>query len=313
MSLLKLQAPCKDYIWGGQRLINEYNKHSETGVAAESWELSCNKESPSIIVNGRYAGRTLPDYIDEKGKEAVGKNSEGLSDFPLLVKLIDAREALSVQVHPDDEYASEHEKSFGKTEMWYVLDAEEDSFIYYGLNRQITEDELKRRIEDMTISDVLNAVPVSKGDVVFIEAGTLHAIGKGILIAEIQQNSCLTYRVYDYGRKDKNGKFRELNINDAINVIKRQPVKKVKDMYPHLASCKYFTVDKLHLSGDYLEKISGYVDERSFMHILFLDGEGRIASGEDNLHFRKGDSFFLPASSGDYDISGKCEALITTI
>ena len=204
MSLLKLKASCKDYIWGGRRLIEEYNKESDSDIAAESWELSCNAECPSVIMNGEYAGRLLSEYIHEKGKKAIGSKNSDLSDFPLLIKLIDAREDLSIQVHPDDRYAKEHEKQYGKTEMWYVLDADEDSYIYYGFKREVSKEEFRKRIDDMTVTEVLNAVPVRRGDVFFIEAGTLHAIGKVIMIAEIQQNSCLTYRVFDYGRRDKN-------------------------------------------------------------------------------------------------------------
>lgn len=312
MSLLKLSPACKDYLWGGQKLKEDYHKTYDGDVLAETWELSCYPDSPSTIVNGPAAGESLRDWISEKGRDVLGRNCSRFSDFPVLIKFIDAAKDLSIQVHPDNAYAREHEGQMGKTEMWYVMEAEEGAFLYYGFSKEITKEEFKERIENNTLPEVLNKVPVQKGDVVFIESGTLHAIGKGLLIAEIQQNSNVTYRVYDYGRRDKNGKLRDLHIEKALQVTHTYPVKRVRSTDPHIASCDYFTVDKLTLSGELTDRISGFVSENSFAHFLFLNGEGRIACGGDDLYFRKGDSFFLPAGSGDYSITGTCEALVTT-
>ncbi len=311
MPILKLKAPTKDYLWGGNRLVEEYGKKSAGDVTAESWELSAYPGSESAIENGEYAGKTITEYIDICGKEVLGKNCERFNDFPVLIKFIDAKKDLSIQVHPSDEYALEHEKQFGKTEMWYILDADEGASLYYGFNRTITKEEFAKRIEDNTLTEVLNACPVQKGDVIFIESGTLHAIGAGILVAEIQQNSNVTYRVYDYGRRDKDGNLRELHVDKALDVTTLEPVKKIKNPNPHIGICKYFTVDKISLTGDITSKLNGEVNADSFLHILFLEGKGTLKNSGETLEFRKGDSFFIPAGSGEYEISGECEAILT--
>lgn len=208
MSILKLKPSCKDYIWGGSRLKKEYGIGYDGEVLAEAWELSCHPDGPSYIVNSRYAGKTLQQYIDEEGKEVLGTHCRRFRDFPILTKFIDAKDNLSIQVHPDNRYALKNEGQYGKTEMWYVMDAGKDAFLYYGFKKEISREEFARRIQEDTLLEVLNAVPVQKGDVLFIESGTIHAIGKNILIAEIQQNSNITYRVYDYGRVGKDEKKR---------------------------------------------------------------------------------------------------------
>lgn len=313
MSVLKLKPACKDYLWGGRRLIEEYGKEYDREVLAETWELSCHPDGPSVIEGGPYAGKTLQQYIDEKGKRVLGTNCSRFRDFPILTKFIDARDNLSIQVHPDNRYALKNEGQYGKTEMWYVMDAGKDAFLYYGFKREISMEEFEERIREDTLLDVLHAVPVQKGDVLFIESGTIHAIGKNILIAEIQQNSNVTYRVYDYGRVGKDGRKRDLHIEKALAVTRRVPIVKDKSSYPHIADCDYFTVDKLNLDGKVMKKMGGNVSKASFASILMLDGEGTITSGGETASFRKGDSFFLPADSGDYIVEGSCDALITTI
>lgn len=188
----------KDYLWGGTKLKTVFNKKSELNILAESWELSANKDGQSIIANGKYQGYGLKEYIDIVGKEIVGTKGLALDDFPILIKFIDAKKNLSVQVHPDDEYATCHDGANAKTEMWYILDCNVGAYLYYGFKKDITKQEYQDAIRSNTITDVLNKVPVHKGDVFFIPAGTVHAIGAGILICEIQQNSNTTYRVYDY-------------------------------------------------------------------------------------------------------------------
>ncbi|KSV60635.1 type I phosphomannose isomerase catalytic subunit [Acetivibrio ethanolgignens] len=312
-SILKLKPSCKDYLWGGHRLVEEYGKEYDKAVLAESWELSCHPDGPSVIENGIYAGKTLRQYIDEEGREVLGRNCRSFCDFPILIKLIDAKDKLSIQVHPDNAYALKKEGQYGKTEMWYVMDAGENAFLYYGFQREISREELERRIYDETLTEVLNAVPVQKGDVFFIEAGTIHAIGGDILIAEIQQNSNVTYRVYDYGRTGKDGKTRELHIKEALEVTNRKPSVKNSRCLPHVAACDYFTVDKLNLDGELIKRVEGRVLEESFASILVLEGAGAISSQGEVLTFKKGDSLFIPAGSGDYTIEGCCEALVTTI
>lgn len=313
MSILKLKPSCKDYLWGGHRLVEEYGKEYDGDVLAETWELSCHPDGPSYIMNGKYAGKTLQQYIDAEGKEVLGTHCRRFRDFPILTKFIDARDNLSIQVHPDNRYALKNEGQYGKTEMWYVMDAGKDAFLYYGFKKEISKEEFEERIQNDTLLEVLNAVPVQKGDVLFIESGTIHAIGKDILIAEIQQNSNVTYRVYDYGRVGKDGKKRDLHIENALAVTNRVPIIKDKSSYPHVADCDYFTVDKLNLDGKVMKKMEGNVSEESFASILFLDGKGTITGQEGTLEFQKGDSFFVAAGSGAYTVEGSCDALITTI
>lgn len=312
MSVLKLKPSCKDYLWGGHRLVEEYGKEYDGEILAETWELSCHPDGPSTIVNGAYAGKTLEEYIEAEGKEVLGTNCRRFRDFPILTKFIDAKQDLSIQVHPDNRYALKNEGQYGKTEMWYVVDAGKEAFLYYGFKKEVSKEEFARRIQEDTLLEVLNAVPVQKGDVLFIESGTIHAIGKDILIAEIQQNSNVTYRVYDYGRVGKDGKKRDLHIEKAIAVTNRVPLIKSRSSYPHVADCDYFTVDKLNLDGRMMCRVEGTVSEESFVSILILDGEGVVSCGN-KVSYQKGDSLFLPAGSGAYVIEGSCDALITTI
>lgn len=313
MALLKLLPSFKDYLWGGRRLAEEYNKEYDGGILAESWELSCHPDGPSTIGNGVYAGTTLQEYIRMEGKEVLGSHCRRFKDFPILIKLIDAKDNLSVQVHPNNTYALKHEGQYGKTEMWYVMDCEEGAVLYYGFQREINREEFARRIRENTLLEVLNAVSVQKGDVLFIEAGTIHAIGKGIVIAEIQQNSNVTYRVYDYGRVGADGKRRDLHIEKALAVTSCVPIIRSKNSTPHIASCDYFTVDKLNLDGHVMKQMSGCIDHTSFASILILEGQGQITCEGETLSYQKGDSFFLSAGSGAYQISGSCQALVTTI
>lgn len=313
MCILKLKPSCKDYLWGGRRLAEEYGKEYDGNVLAESWELSCHPDGPSTIVNGVHAGETLQQYIDGQGKAVLGKHCERFQDFPILIKFIDAKDNLSIQVHPNNTYALQNEGQYGKTEMWYVMDAEKGAFLYYGFKEEISKEEFEKRIREDTLLEVLNAVPVQKGDVLFIEAGTIHAIGKDILIAEIQQNSNVTYRVYDYGRVGADGRKRDLHIEKALAVTNRVPLIRDNSNYPHVADCDYFTVDKLNLDGHVMKKLGGIVSDESFASILILDGEGTISNQGETLGFRKGDSFFLAAGSGNYQLEGNCDALITTV
>lgn len=319
--IFKLKAPVKDYIWGGNKLREEYGKESDSEIIAESWELSCHHDGLSII-----DGTDIPlvEYL-AKHPEAMGENCHKFDDFPILIKLIDARDNLSVQVHPNEKYAQEHEGEHGKTEMWYVIDCEPNSSIIYGFKDKITKKEFRQAIEDNTLTNKLNVVPVHKGDVFMIKAGTLHAIGKGCLIAEIQQSSNVTYRVYDYGRP------RELHIDKALEVAKRTPMPvpeqhnidlrnsiessffPLKTYHYLLARCKYFKVYKEGIHGDGIL----HINKKSFAHVLILDGEGKISSHYDNVlndskDFRKGDSFFITAGS-EWHIHGSCSVIYTMI
>lgn len=317
---MKLRAACKDYIWGGTRLRTEYGQHSDADRVAESWMLSSHPDGPSTIENGEFAGMTLPEYFTKAGRGGFGTDCARFPDFPVLIKLIDAKERLSIQVHPDDAYARAHGEPFGKTEMWYVVDCEPGASLYYGFDHEIPKEEFKRRIEGNTLEEVLNRAPVHKGDVFFITAGTLHAIGAGILIAEIQQSSNLTYRIYDYGRLGKDGKPRQLHIAQALDVTRLAPpahpsgAQGAREALPGgtrrlLASCDIFTVYEMEVRDMVFR-----ADEKSFHSILCLAGEAALRrNGRSVLDFRKGDSVFLPAGYGEYEVSGDCHILQTTV
>lgn len=320
MSILKLTAPCKDYLWGGTRLREEYGKKTDSDKIAESWELSCHKDGQSIISGGEFDGKTLSEYIEAKGRGVLGTNCGRFEYFPILIKLIDAKDNLSVQVHPSNEYALRVEGEYGKTEMWYIVDCNEGAELLYGFKHEIGREEFAERIKNNTLLEVTNNVPVHKGDVFFIESGTLHAIGKGILIAEIQQNSNTTYRIYDYGRVGADGKPRQLHVDKAVEVTDRippkyptaaqgKPLKIEGGVMTLLRSCEYFTVHKLELDGT--ARLDA--DSRSFNSLLVLDGEAEIAAGDEKIAAKKGESIFIAAGTGKYTISGKGEIIITDI
>lgn len=313
MAILKLQPSYKDYLWGGTRLIHEYNKSFQGEKLAETWELSCHKDGETVISNGKETGKTLSSYIAENGYELLGTNCRKEKEFPILVKMIDAKEDLSVQVHPDDWYAAQQEGQKGKTEMWYIMDCAKDAFIYYGFSKQISKEEFENRIQNNTLSEVLQRVYVKKGDALLIESGTVHAIGKNIMVAEIQENSNVTYRIYDYGRVGKDGQTRKLDIEKALEVTNRNPIVQIESFSPHLVSCDYFTVDKVFLDGIHMKSLSGFVGQDSFEHILVLDGRGNIQTSDDIQMIQKGDSIFLPAGSGKFELEGSIEALITRV
>ena len=322
MPILKLEPTCKDYLWGGTKLKSEFHKSCSTDVLAESWELSFHSDGKSVIKEGTFAGMTLWEYVEWEGKKVLGKNCMQFEDFPILIKFIDAKENLSIQVHPGDEYALSNEGQYGKTEMWYVVSCSDEAYIYYGFKEQIEREEFEERINNDTLLEVLNKVPVKKGDVFFIEAGTIHAIGKDIVIAEIQQNSNVTYRVYDYGRRDANGQLRDLHIEKALAVTKRNPKVRSDSFDPHLGVCRYFVVDKFVLDGKFMRKMQGRVDEASFLHMLIIEGSGQIKTPDEKalqmpnsgcVAFEKGDSLLLTAGLGEFEITGSCEVLMTTI
>lgn len=298
MAILKLKPACRDTIWGGQRLRTEYQMQYDGPNIAEVWSLSCHPSAPSIIENGPYQGQTLQQYLDAEGPKVLGNFGLLFHPFPILIKLIDAAQPLSIQVHPSNLYAMEHEHQYGKTEMWYIVDAEPGAFLYYGFRQQISPEEFVRRIKDHTLTEVLNAVPVKKGDCFFIPSGTVHAIGKGILIAEIQQNSDVTYRVYDYGRKGADGKERELHIEKAEEVSRLEPPCMEYNFGDHLARCEYFTVDRM------VGSFADCCDDESFTSLLVLEGSGTLTHGDEHFDLKKGDSLFLPAETGPYRVEG---------
>ena len=308
METIKLTPACKDYLWGGEKLWQDYGIQSQLHPLAEAWVLSCHPDGPSVVATGPLAGKTLPEYIQEKGPGCLGADCEKFTDFPILAKFIDAKGDLSIQVHPSNEYALAHEHQFGKTEMWYVLDCEPGATLYYGFQHQISREEFQQRIQDNTLTEVLNAVPVEKGDLFFIPAGTLHAIRKGIVVAEIQQNSNVTYRIYDYGRVGADGKPRQLHIQQALEVTQRTPPQPDPDFHGHLAQCPYFTVDVME------GRFTLDCGPESFVSVLVLEGTGALWEGDESMSLRKGESLFIPAGAGQCRLEGdglKC--LVTRV
>ena len=312
---IKLKPEFKEIIWGGNRLKNEYNKVSDLNNIAESWELTVRPDGMNVIDGGEFDGLTMEEYITKNGFSVV--TDKEMDRFPLLIKFIDAEDNLSIQVHPDDEYGMKTANSLGKTEMWYIIDAKPGAKLVYGLKEGCTIDTLNADIENGNVEEMLKYVPVKKGDVFFIPSGLVHAIGAGILLAEIQQNSNITYRVYDYNRVGKDGKPRELHVNDALNVIVNRNEEEIDKIRfstnvkndTTLASCEYFTVDKYTLNGE----ITLNTDKKSFNSVLCLDGNGTLEFNGEIFSVTKGDSYFIPANLGDYTIKGNLEIVVSKI
>ncbi len=304
MPVFKLIPACKDYLWGGRRLMDEYQKPFTGARLAETWELSAHPDGQSVLAGGTFAGQTLGAFLAAH-PGALGTN--GGSELSVLIKLIDAAGDLSIQVHPDDAYARAHEGQNGKTELWYVLDAAPGAFVYCGFTRDVTREELAARIENNTLPEVLHRVEVKAGDAVFIPAGTIHAICRGVLVAEVQQSSNVTYRVYDYGRVGADGKPRALHIPQALAVTRLSPGVPTGDFGAHLAQCGHFTVDLLR-AGE-----GGVCGSESFVSLLLLDGVGDVVCGGESVRVQKGDSLFLPAGSGAFSLRGTLSALCTRV
>ena len=315
---LLLKPPIKDYLWGGTKLKTDFGFQTEKDIAAEAWMLSAHKDGMNIVLNGEHKDKTVNEVLEVWGKSALGKNAEKFSYFPILIKLIDAKQKLSIQVHPDDAYALSVEGEYGKTEMWYVVDCEDGAELIYGFKEDISKEELKKRIKDNTLTDVCNSVPVHRGDVFFIEAGTLHAIGEGILIAEVQQNSNTTYRVSDYGRLGADGRPRELHIEKALDVTKCEMPNlpygntgKIaidgKNSVRELAVCDKFIAKLLEIG----EPIDIYSKD-SFVSLIILDGNITVKWDGDEIKARKGDSIFVPADF-KINLEGKSTILFSNV
>ena len=320
--IVKLDPAFKDNLWGGTKIRDVFGKKCDYDVIGESWELSAHPDGQSRIADGYYKGMLFNDYLTIIGKEALGWKCQAQDRFPVLIKFIDAKQALSIQIHPDDEYALENENEYGKNEMWYVVDSEPGSYLYCGLSRDASKEEILERINNNTITDILNKIEVKAGDVVMVKAGTIHAIGAGVFICEIQQNSNCTYRMYDYDRRDKFGNPRELHVKKALDVVDNH--KYIKDnktefviarnehfTEERLVQCKYFEVYKYDVNDE--AKIT--VDEASFVSVLFINGSGTIETDdyEKTMEFKAGDSFFVSAGLRSIIIKGQATMVVTRI
>lgn len=317
MEILKLQPAGKDYLWGGTRLRDEYGKKTDLFPLAETWECSVHPDGPSKIISGKYKGKTLAEVL-KMHPEALGTKVK-CGELPILVKFIDASKDLSVQVHPDDEFARKYEHQNGKTEMWYVIDADDGASLVYGFQHRVTPAILKDAVATGTLDKHLQRIKVKKGDVFFVPAGTVHGIGSGILLAEIQESSNVTYRVYDYNRRDKDGKKRKLHFDKAVQVMEMNKAAEVQQKpriikyYPGclrelLCRCKYFEVERIQVS----EKFLFSVMSQSFQVLMCLDGDGQV-EGKDTeikpVRFIKGETLFLPAGSGRCMVTGNAAIL----
>lgn len=317
---LLLRPSGKDYLWGGNRLNDEFEKQMKISPLAETWECSTHPDGPSYVVGGEYDGMELAEVL-RRHPEYLGLRHQGESTLPILIKFIDAKQDLSVQVHPTDEYAKEHENGqSGKTEMWYVLDAGREASLVYGLNQRCTKEEIRQSIAEGTVMQHLQRVPIHKDDVFFIQAGTIHAIGAGALVAEIQENSNLTYRLYDYDRVGKDGKKRELHIDKALDVANldssaepRQPLRVLKYRQgvasELLTRCKYFEVHRMIVNTERRQKVHYRADEIAFRVLLCVHGCGTITYEGGEITFYKGDCIFVPASSVTLTIHGQAQFL----
>ncbi|MBQ7921551.1 MAG: class I mannose-6-phosphate isomerase [Clostridia bacterium] len=317
---MKLRPVTKQAIWGGSKLIENYHKTAPFDKIAESWELTVRSDGVNIIDNGVFAGMRLDQYIEQDPCNILGCDADG-ERFPLLVKFLDAFDDLSVQVHPDDAYALAHADDLGKMEMWYIMEAEPGAQLVYGLKDDCTLDDFAHAVTSGETESVLRYVPVKAGECYFIPHGLVHAIGAGILIAEIQQNSNVTYRVYDYNRRQADGTLRQLHVAQAMDVVRSYTDAEIsaqrysREMPVNddvLCDCQYFKVTKYTSAGDGSVHFS--VDERSFASLLVLSGEnGQILCGDFSCDVQKGESYFLPAGLGDVTVAGELTLLVTTI
>ncbi|MDR2090841.1 MAG: class I mannose-6-phosphate isomerase [Clostridiales bacterium] len=313
-----IEPVLKDYIWGGVKLVEKWGKPlpGGFGCAAESWELSLRGDAPSRVLNGEFKGQTLYEVL-EFNPEFAGKKCLSFPRFPTLIKLIDAKQNLSVQVHPSDRYALANEKSYGKSEVWFILDAEKDAGIFFGFCRDTSRAEVLRRIGENTLTEILNFVPVAKGDVYMIEAGTVHAIGAGITLAEIQQNSDLTYRVYDFGRVGRDGKPRELHVQKALAVMNFKGGKATPAAFPYvdyfgfkkrlIADDKYFFSEFYRIDGS-----CPLFNEDCFIAVTAAEGRAELVCGGEKTALQKGATAFIPAGL-EITVKGEAEFITTTL
>ena len=316
--MIKLKSVYQEYIWGGSK-IHEL-LHKDTGTlprVAESWEVSTHPAGKSIVENGAFRGKTLNEYFDQIGWGTAGRYAARNHQLPILIKYIDAKENLSIQVHPNDKYARKHEGDNGKNEMWFVLAADEGAFIYLGFSRDVTKEEIKRRISDNTLEEVLNRVEVKPNEAFYIPAGTVHAIGAGCLICEVQQTSNVTYRIYDYGRTE-NGKPRELHVKKALDVLdyRRTEIADLKrrdtmsmeryidGMFGRNGKC---TLLKYEAEGD----LTILLPVSHLTFALVIDGSGKLYAGDSEEAFERGDTWMIHGRATR--VSGKCKVLFVAI
>jgi len=307
----------KEMIWGGTLLSEKFGRVAASSFLGESWDISCHENGESHVINGAFKGNALKKLVARYPLEILGTNFESYNDFPLLIKLIHSNDDLSVQVHPDDDYARKHENQlFGKTEMWYILDAEPDAELVYGFSHDVDKERFVTCLQHNNFDRCFNKIKVKSGDSIYIPAGTIHAIGKGIVLCEIQQNSDLTYRVFDWNRLDKDGKPRKLHIEQALDVVNfNLDMKKgllsgltmdiLGGQKTFLVIGKYFSIEKLTIKS----LIHESTQLKSFHTLTVVKGEGELIAREVSTHVKIGDSILIPAILDKYQIQGNCEVI----
>ena len=306
---LKFQPILKERLWGGTKLKEVLDKPIASDITGESWEISTVKGDVSIVANGNLANSSLQDLIDKYPKELLGKSvvERFGKEFPILIKFIDAKQDLSIQLHPNDALAKQRHDSFGKTEMWYIMDAGQDANLIVGFNRDVTKEEYSKSLEKNRLPELLNYEKVKEGDTFFINTGKIHAIGAGVLLAEIQQTSDVTYRVFDFNRKDKNGNLRELHTElalDAIDYKRRDDFKvhysEAKNNVNEMVNCPYFKTNFLHLNADMGQDTK---NRDSFTIFMCVGGDAVIKTAEGVVSIKKGETILIPAMTTKIEIS----------
>lgn len=317
---IKFYPILKEKIWGGAKLVTKLNKKSASKNVGESWELSDVDDNVSIVSNGKLKGKTLRELLETHKAKLIGENNYERfgNNFPLLIKFIDAKEDLSVQVHPNDELAKKMHNSFGKTEMWYIIQADKDSKLVIGFKKEITPEQYLDYVEEKKIPSILNYEKVKAGDSFFIEPGTVHTIGAGILLAEIQQTSDITYRIYDWDRVDEKGNQRTLHTDlamEAINFSHKIDVKRNYSTFINslniIVKCDYFTTNFIHVVG---EKELDYSQTDSFVVFMCVQGKATISMGEHSEMMNYGETVLIPATAEKVVIASKnCKLLEVTV
>jgi mannose-6-phosphate isomerase len=312
---IKFTPILKDKIWGGQKLKTILNKNSDLPNVGESWELSDVEGDTSIVCNGSLKGQSLKQLLDTYKEDLIGLQNYRIfqNKFPLLIKFIDAKEDLSIQLHPNDELAAKRHNSFGKTEMWYVFQADKDSNLIVGFNQEMTPEKYLKHLNDKTLTKILNFDKVKEGDTYFVEVGRVHAIGAGVMVAEIQQTSDITYRVYDWDRVDGDGNERELHNDLAIEAFDfdmpdnfRITYDKTPNQSNEMVSCPYFTTNYLKINQT-VKKVNKH---DSFIIYMCVDGEAEIITEGFSESIKKGETILLPAAIENYEISSKNVTLL---
>ena len=310
---LQFQPILKDRIWGGTKLKTYLNKPITSEITGESWEISTVANDVSVIANGTFKGKSLNELINEFPEQVLGTKvyKQFGKQFPLLFKYLDAREDLSIQVHPNDELAKNRHNSFGKTEMWYVMQADENAKLIVGFKEKSSPEQYLKSLEDNSIIDILDVKKVKQGDVFFLETGTVHAIGAGTVIAEIQQTSDITYRIYDFNRVDANGNTRELHVDLALDAINynvaeaQKEYSKAENESNAMVNCHYFTTNFISLDGEMkLDK-----NKKSFTVYMCVDGSFELLLEEDKYEYKTGDTVLIPAEITEFEIKGKASVL----